>query len=89
MGWLSKMFNDMAFIGLGPPKMPDTALAALRKGFQAAMIDPEFVALAIKANGVAYEPVTPEHATAVFASLANVKPEVLATAKLWLDGFGK
>jgi tripartite-type tricarboxylate transporter receptor subunit TctC len=89
MGWLSKMFSDMAYIGLAPPKMPEPALAALRKGFQAAMADPEFIALSIKSNGVPYEPVLPEHATAVFASLASVKPEVLATAKRWLDGFGK
>ena len=89
MGWLTKMFTDMAYIGLGPPKMPEAALAALRKGFQAAMADPEFVALSVKANGVPYEAVSPEHATAVFSSLANVKPDVLATAKRWLDGFGK
>lgn len=89
MGWLTDMFTGMAYIGLAPPKIPEPALAALRKGFQAAITDPEFVALAVKANGVPYEPVSPEHATAVFTSLADVKPEVLATAKKWLDGFGK
>lgn len=89
MGWLSKLFTDMAFIGLAPPKTPEPALDALRKGFLAAITDPEFVALAVKANGVPYDPVSTEQATAIINSLANVKPEVLATAKKWLDGFGK
>lgn len=89
MDWLVKMFTEMAYIGLAPPKIPEPALTALRKGFQAAITDPDFVALAVKSNGVPYEPVSPEHAAAVFSSLANVKPEVLATAKKWLDGFGK
>lgn len=89
MAWLSDLFTGMAYIGLGPPKMPEPALAALRKGFAGAITDPEFVAQAVKSNGVPYEPVSAEHAQAVFASLANVKPDVLATAKQWLDKFGK
>ena len=89
MGWLTDLFTGMAYIGLAPPKMPEPALAALRKGFELAINDPDFVAQSIKANGVPYEPVPVAHAKAVFASLSDVKPEVLATAKKWLDGFGK
>ena len=89
MGWLTNMFTDMAYIGLGPPKMPEPALADLRIGFQKAITDPDFVAQAVKSNGVPYEPVPPERAATIFASLSNVKPEVLATARRWLDGYGK
>ena len=89
MSWLTRLFSDMAYIGFAPAKTPEPAVAALRKAFDGAMADPEFIAKSIAQNGVPYEPVSVDKARAVFLSLSEVKPEVLATAKKWLDAFGK
>ena len=89
MSWLTRLFSDMAYIGFAPTKTPEAPLAALRKGFADAMADPEFIKHSIAQNGVPYEPVAVDKARAIFLSLAEVKPEVLATAKTWLEAFGK
>jgi len=89
MSWLTHLFSDMAYIGFAPTRTPEPALAALRKGFDLAMNDPDFIKQSLSMNGVPYEPVSVEKARGIFLSLAEVKPEVLATAKKWLDAFGK
>jgi tripartite-type tricarboxylate transporter receptor subunit TctC len=89
MSWLTSIFSDMAYIGFLPSKAPEPAVSAFRKGFELAMNDPEFIKQSIALNGVPYEPVSVEKARSIFLSLSGVKPEVLATAKKWLDAFGK
>jgi tripartite-type tricarboxylate transporter receptor subunit TctC len=81
LNWLVQQFSDVAFAGLAPPGTPAAALAALRKGFEAAMADKDFIAYAIKTNGLPYEFVPVEKGKATFAALAAVSPEILATVR--------
>ena len=81
LNWLVQQFSDVSFVGLAPPGSPPAALAALRKGFEAAMADPEFIAFAIKTNGLPYSYVSVAKGNAVFAALAGVSKEVLATVR--------
>jgi tripartite-type tricarboxylate transporter receptor subunit TctC len=89
LNWLVQMFGDMAFAGLAPPGSPPEALAALRKGFEAAINDPEFVALAVKRNGLPYEFVSLARGKATIKSLADVTPQVLKTVQATIEAAGK
>lgn len=87
--WLVQQFGDVAFALFAPPGTPAPALAALRKGFQAALEDPELTAHAVKTHGLPYMPVFADKGKAVFAALANVSPEILATVKRLIEAIGK
>ncbi|HXF55584.1 MAG TPA: hypothetical protein VNK52_15835 [Hyphomicrobiaceae bacterium] len=89
LNWLIQQFGDLAFVGLAPPDTPPQALAALRKGFEGAVNDPEFAEWALKRNGIPYEFVKVERGKAVFKSLAEVSPEVLKTVKATIEAAGK
>jgi hypothetical protein len=89
LNWLVQQFGDLAFVGLAPPGSPPEALAALRKGFEAAVNDPEFAELAMKRNGIPYEFVKVERGKAVFKALAEVSPEVLKTVQATIEAAGK
>ena len=70
LNWLVQQFGDVAYVGLAPPGSPPAALAALRKGFETAMADPEFIDLSIKSNGLPYSFVTVDRGRAIFKALA-------------------
>jgi tripartite-type tricarboxylate transporter receptor subunit TctC len=89
LNWLVQMFGDMAFAGLAPPGSPPEALAALRKGFETAINDPEFVAWAVKRNGLPYEFVDVARGKATIKSLADVTPAILKTVQATIDAAGK
>jgi putative tricarboxylic transport membrane protein len=81
LNWLTNQTGEMTFVGFAPRGTPPAALAALRAGFEGASHDPEFVSDAIKRNGVPFTFVDVARGQAIFRSLADVAPEVLATLK--------
>jgi hypothetical protein len=81
LNWLTNQTGEMTFVGFAPRGTPAAALAALRQGFDGASNDPEFVSDSIKRNGVPFTYVNVPRGQAIFRSLADVTPEVLATLK--------
>jgi tripartite-type tricarboxylate transporter receptor subunit TctC len=81
LNWLTNQTGEMTFVGFAPRGTPAAALAALRAGFDGASNDPEFVNDAIKRNGVPFTFVNVARGQAIFRSLADVTPAVLATLK--------
>jgi hypothetical protein len=81
LNWLTNQVGEMTFVGFAPHGTPPAALAALRKGFDGASNDPEFINDSIKRNGVPFTYVNVERGQAIFRSLADVTPEVLATLR--------
>jgi putative tricarboxylic transport membrane protein len=81
LNWLTSQIGEMTYVGFAPPGTPPAALAALRAGFEGASNDPEFVDDAIKRNGVPFTFVNVARGQAIFRSLADVSPEVLATLR--------
>lgn len=89
LNWLIQQFGDLAFAMFAPPGTPPAALAALRKGYDAAMADPGLIEHAVKTTGLPYDPVSAEKGTAVLASLSTVSPAILATVRGSIDALGK
>src|SRR5215813_4825758 len=81
LNWLTNEIGEMTYVGFAPRGTPPAALAALRTGFEGASNDPEFVDDAIRRNGVPFTFVNVPRGQAIFRSLADVTPEVLATLK--------
>ena len=81
LNWLTSQIGEMTYVGFAPRDTPPAALAALRTGFEGASNDPEFVDDAIKRNGVPFTFVNVPRGQAIFRSLADVTPAVLATLK--------
>jgi putative tricarboxylic transport membrane protein len=81
LNWLTNQIGEMTYAGFAPRGTPAAALAALRSGFEAASNDPEFVNDAIKRNGVPFTFVDVARGQAIFRSLADVSPEVLAALR--------
>jgi tripartite-type tricarboxylate transporter receptor subunit TctC len=81
LNWMVQQVSDVMFVGLAPPGTPAPALEALRQAFPAAINDPEFVAHAVKTNGLPFTFVPVEKGKAVFAALAGVSPAVLDTVR--------
>ena len=81
LNWLVQQVSDVMFVGLAPPGAPAPALTTLRKSFEAAIADPDFIAHSIKINGLPFTFVPVEKGKAVFSALAGVSPDVLATVR--------
>jgi hypothetical protein len=81
LNWLTNQTGEMTYVGFAPRGTPPAALAALHAGFEGASHDPEFVDDAIKRNGVPFTFVNVPRGQAIFRSLADVTPEVLATVR--------
>jgi hypothetical protein len=86
LNWLTNQTGEMTYAGFAPRGTPAPALAALRAGFEAASNDAEFVNDAIKRNGVPFTFVSVPRGQAIFRSLADVTPEVLATLRASIGG---
>jgi len=81
LNWLTSQIGEMTYVGFAPRGTPPAALAALRTGFEGASNDPEFVDDAIKRNGVPFTFVNVPRGQAIFRSLSDVTPGVLATLR--------
>jgi hypothetical protein len=83
--WLVNQIGEMTFVGLAPRGSPPEALAELRAAYAAAASDAEFNKQSVSMNGLPYTFVTVARGQEIFASLAGVSPEVLATLTKVVD----
>ena len=81
LNWLTQEIGELTFVGFAPHGTPAAAVAALRKGFDDACHDPDFINDAVKRNGMPFTYIDVPRGQAIFRSLADVSPEVLATLK--------
>lgn len=86
MNWLTNLIGELTFVGFASQGAPLQAVAELRRAYAAAANDPEFIQQSIAASGMAYTFVNPARGAAIFASLAGVTPQVLATLKAVAGG---
>ncbi len=77
--WLVGQIGEMTFTGFAPNGTPPEAVEDLRVAYAAAAHDPEFIEKSMQMNGLPYEFVDVPRGKEIFASLAQVSPEVLAT----------
>ena len=89
LNWMVQQFGEIAYVGLAPPKTPEPALAALRKGIEATMADPQFVEESTKRNGLPFEYVSVKDGQRLFKALSNVSPNVLGTLRETLGSMSK
>ena len=71
--------GEMTFTGFAPQGTPAEAVEDLRAAYAAAAKDPEFIEKSMQMNGLPYEFVDVPRGKEIFASLAQVTPQVLAT----------
>jgi hypothetical protein len=81
LNWLTNQTGEMTYVGFAPHGVPAAALADLRKGFEGASSDPDFVNDSVKRNGIPFTYVNVERGQTIFRSLAEVTPEVLSTLR--------
>jgi hypothetical protein len=81
LNWLTNQIGEMTFVGFAPRGTPPEAVAALRKGFEDASNDSEFVKETMTRNGVPFSYIGIERGEATFRSLADVSPDVLKTLR--------
>lgn len=85
LNWMTNQTGEMTFVGLAPPNSPAAAVAALRRGYEAASNDPQFISQSMATNGIPYSFVGVERGTAIFRDLANVSPDILGTLRKTIE----
>jgi hypothetical protein len=85
LNWLTNQTGEMTFVALAPPHTPPGAVAALRRGYEVASNDPDFVQQSIAANGIPYSFVGVERGRAIFRALAEVSPDILNTLRKTIE----
>jgi tripartite-type tricarboxylate transporter receptor subunit TctC len=85
LNWLTNQTGEMTFMGLAPIGTPAEAVAALRRGYEAASNDPDFIKQSMATNGIPYSFVSVERGNAIFRSLAGVSPAVLDTMRKTIE----
>ena len=83
--WLVGQVGELTFVGLAPHGTPPEALAELRAAYAEAAHDQDFIAKSVQMNGLPYSFVDVARGNEIFASLAKVSPEVLATLTRFID----
>jgi hypothetical protein len=81
LNWLTNQAGEMTFVGFAPRGTPAGAVAALRRGFEDASNDPDFVKETMTRNRVPFSYVGVERGEAKLRSLADVSPDVLTTLR--------
>jgi len=81
LNWLTHQTGEMTYVGFAPYGTPPAAVTALRAGFERASNDPEFIEDSTRRNGVPFTFVNVARGEAIFRSLADVSPEILATLR--------
>ena len=89
LNWMVQQFGEIAYVGLAPPKTPEPALNALRKGIEATMADKAFIEESTKRNGLPFEYVSVKDGQQIFKALSNVSPTVLSTLRETLGSMSK
>ena len=86
LNWLTNQIGELTFVGLAPPATPDSLTAILRRAYEAASNDPEFIAESTRRYGMPYSYIGVARGRAVFRSLADVSPGVLGTLRTAIGG---
>ena len=86
LNWLTNQTGELTFVGLAPPATHAELLAILRKAYDAASNDPEFIAESTKRFGMPYTYIDVERGRGVFRSLADVQRGVLTTLRAAIAG---
>jgi tripartite-type tricarboxylate transporter receptor subunit TctC len=81
LNWLTAQVGELTYVGFAPRGTAAAALAPLRKAFESASHDPDFIKEMVARNGLAPSFIGVERGEAVFRSLAGVSPEVLSTLR--------
>jgi hypothetical protein len=81
LNWLTSQTGEMTYVGFAPRGTSAAAVTALRKGFEAASRDPDFVKETMSRNGVPFSYIGIARGEATFRSLADVSPDVLKTLR--------
>lgn len=89
LNWLVQQFGVLAFVGLAHADTPPVALAALREGVMRAGNDPGFRDEATKKFGFPYGFVNVASGQALFASLKDVSPDIVATLRATIAATSK
>lgn len=86
LNWLTNQTGELTFVGLAPPATNAELVDILRKAYFTAANDPEFIKESTKRYGLPYSYIDVARGRDVFASLAGVKPGVLATLRSAIAG---
>jgi hypothetical protein len=86
LNWMTNQTGEMTYVGFAPRGTPATAVALLRKGFEAASNDPEYTKETMSRNGVPFSYIGVARGEATFRSLAEVSPDVLKTLRASMGG---
>jgi tripartite-type tricarboxylate transporter receptor subunit TctC len=86
LNWLTNQTGELTFVGLAPPGTPGNLTAILRRAYDAASHDPDFIAESTKRYGLPYSYINVARGRAVFRSLADVSPGVLTTLRTAIGG---
>jgi hypothetical protein len=86
LNWLTNQTGELTFVGLAPPATPGEPLTILRKAYDAASNDPEFIKESTKRYGMPYTYIDVERGRGVFRSLADVHGDVLTTLRAAIAG---
>jgi hypothetical protein len=77
--WLTAQIGELTYIGVAPPRTPPGIVAALRKGFEGVARDPAFESEMAAKQGIPYSHIEAAQGQAIFRSLVDVSPEIIAT----------
>ena len=83
---MTNQTGELTYVGFAPGGTPPAAIADLRKAFEAASNDPDYIKETIGRNGVAFSYIGVARGEATFRSLAEVSPEVLKTLRASMGG---
>ena len=86
LNWLTNQTGELTFVGMAPPATNAELVAILRKAYNAASNDPDFIKESTKRYGMPYTYIGVERGRGVFRSLAGVQPGVLATLRAAVGG---
>ncbi|MBX9774185.1 MAG: hypothetical protein K2Y71_07195 [Xanthobacteraceae bacterium] len=86
LNWLTNQTGELTFVGLAPPATDAGPLDVLRKAYDAASNDPEFIAESTRRFGMPYTYIGVERGRGVFNSLAAVQGGVLTTLRAAVAG---
>ena len=68
--WLTTQTSELAYAAFAPRGTPAPVLSVLRRAFERAGANPDFIEKSIAANGVPYGPVDVERGRSIISSLA-------------------
>jgi tripartite-type tricarboxylate transporter receptor subunit TctC len=81
LNWLTNQIGELTFVAFAPPGTSAQQVEILRRAYEAAANDTEFIAESTKRYGLPYTYIEVERGRGILRSLAGVQPGVLATLR--------